>query len=421
LDHPFFSRSEVSLGRYWWWFRLGVFCVVFVALGIFLFQRMHWGKQAARNFSADIAQGDKIVDAVEAFRGKCGLWPEYLEDLVPQYLDAIPDAGDRRHWFYELSPVADDQAPSGFRTLPSLSLPTGDEPREHIGYDFDAHAPAWHLFGGSEAPKILREEKPPKKPPALGDVYRNAIAELQRRIEREPREVEHRRGMAAIFLAMGMRSDAWNVVQQAKNDLPASYWPRLAEAILSLPATNGAATAPATAPAGNEQLEAFAQWAGQHASMTHWFYLSHAQREAGEPDAAAQSMEKAVQQPIEVAADDPNISAYYLWDMARWALETRRLDLATHICDMWELADKEKRVANASYLPIRAAVRLAQGNPAGAKLDLETLDGPPARRIWARNIEGPSGLREAVGRNDRAFRYHPGPLPASYNAFPLPE
>jgi len=64
---------------------------------------------------------------------------------------------------------------------------------------------------------------------------------------------------------------------------------------------------------------------------------------------------------------------------------------------------------------------LAQENPAGAKLDLEALDGPPARRISARNIEGPSGLRVAVGRNDRPFRYHPGPLPASLNAFVIPE
>jgi len=414
--------------RYWWWFRLVLFGVLFVGLGIYLFSTTPWQHWFGKK-TDDVAlrtQGAGIVHAIYVFRQEHALWPQYLEDLVPtymdmQYLEPSSPAGGAR-WYYDLSSVSDDTAASGTRMLPSLSIRLPESARAHFGFDFDPDHPAWRYFGDTEPRDIpgVIGNLPPSLSPQ--QVFSNALAELDRRIVREPRDIEHRRGKAALLLSANRLAETRVVVDQSAADFPDSYWPRLASAVLDL--QSAATSQPATLPAEPESLAAFRAWVKQKPSMTHWFYLSCLERLANRDDAAAAAMAQAAQQPVEVAADDPNISAYYLWDMARWALETRRLDLATQLTDSWEQADKDKRVADASYLSIRAATRLAQGNPAGAKLDLDALDGPPPappRRTWAKNLEGPSGLRDAITRNDRTYRYHPGPLPSPFKPFPLPE
>jgi hypothetical protein len=201
--------------------------------------------------------------------------------------------------------------------------------------------------------------------------------------------------------------------------LPESYWPKLAAAVLEL---ESPPTAPGDRPAKTPAAEALAEWVRRRPSMTRWFYLSHLERLASRTDAAAAAMNQAAMLPIEVAADDPNVGAYYLWDMMRWAMETKRWPLATRLADSWELAHRERQTANVSYLPLRAAVRLAEGNLLGARKDLEAFDALPLpRRVWAQHIDTPGGLREAVMREDRGYRYSPGKLPGSFEVFPRPQ
>jgi hypothetical protein len=149
--------------------------------------------------------------------------------------------------------------------------------------------------------------------------------------------------------------------------------------------------------------------------MTRWFYLSVLYRMAGRPDDAAAAMASAVTLPVEVRADDPNVAGYYLWDMARWAVDTKRWPLVLAICGVWEDAETDHTVLDASYLPLRAAARLATGD-IGAGADLAKL--ADKKHVWAQNLDA---LRQAVERNDRTFTYHPGAVPGPFQIFVTPE
>jgi hypothetical protein len=41
--------------------------------------------------------------------------------------------------------------------------------------------------------------------------------------------------------------------------------------------------------------------------------------------------------------------------------------------------------------------------------------------VWAKNLEGTGGLREAVKQGNRAYRYYPGNSPGEFQVFPAPE
>lgn len=460
------ASREVPVRRYWWWFRLAFLSLAFVALGLYLFASTPWRKWVglAPDYHLLVVRGHDAVQAIHQFQSQCGLWPQYLEDLVPGYLDAAflepqpPPAARNARWFYDLSPVPDQTAPGGMRLLPSLSIRLPEGSRAHLGYDFDPVDPAWRIFGDTEPQRLPTSSPPPHSSPsppahlthpAGHQVMAAAQAELARRIAREPGEVEHRRRLAGLLMAAGNTEEVRAVIAQAAIDLPESYWPRLASAVLDLAAPHSApapaasptglqgdaatapAAGPAEVPAPPESLQAFAQWVQRRPSMTRWFYLSHLERQAQRPHEAAAAMAKAAQMPVEVAADDPHAAAYYLWDMTRWALETRRWPLVSELADAWELAYRERLVADPSFLPLRAAARLSQGNFAGARQDLEAFDALPpphpptprasARLPWAQHIDTPGGLRDAIERHDRTFRYDPGKFPAPFNPFPLPE
>jgi hypothetical protein len=423
----------VRVRRYWWWIRLGLFIVLFIGLGIYLLSATPWRRWIglAPDYSPLIARGNEIVNAVHAFRATHGLWPQYLEDLVPDYLpptvlDPLPKSQGGGRWFYDLTPVPDDTAPSGLRTLPSLSVTLPESKRAHLGYDFDPQDPAWHLFGDVETDSRT-PYRPPPSPAATrpaAELLAAALTEMDRRIEREPGDVEHRRRKAGLLMTAGRLNDVRAAVARAAQDFPDSYWPRLATAVLDLaepppPPPSPAPHPPATAPDAPAPIRTFAEWVEKRPSFTHWFYLSHLERLANRPDAAAAAMSHAAKLPAEIAADDPNTSAYYLWDMARWTLESKRWPLVVEITDAWQLAHADKTVADASFLPLRAAARLASGNVTAAQADLAAFDDLPApRRAWAKNVDD---LRAAAARGDVGYRYVPGKLPGAFEVFPAAE
>ena len=158
--------------RFWWWFRVGLLSVIFMGLGVYLVSTSPWGRWFGRapDYNAMMAEGDGIVAAIERFKAERGLWPEYLDDLAPDYLKAPPG----REWFYELTPVMEPggevkargtRAAGGATkeelvpSLPSLSRHAdGRNARAHVGYDFDPKNPSWRLFGDvpADEERVLR-------------------------------------------------------------------------------------------------------------------------------------------------------------------------------------------------------------------------------------------------------------------------
>jgi hypothetical protein len=409
----------------WWWFRLLVMCGLFVCLGLYLFTRTAWLAQVRSwvvgpdRFPALIAQGDRVVAAIRSYRSAVGLWPEYLDDLAPDYLPSVPNRG----WFYELTSI--DEGSGESRLLPSLSIhPPGQDPRVHLGYDFDPAGASWRLFGNGEE-RLLRHD-PPAAAASSGaatgpgvDLSAAQLRELTRRIEREPTEIEHYRRKAGILVTLGRMAEAREVVAAAAAAQPESYWPRMAMAFLDTTLATESPSPPKTQPAQlPTSAQSFADWVERFPTLTRWFYLSVVYRRIGDDARAASAMVKAIGEPVEIAADDPSIAPYYFWDMARWGLAKRNWGLVIRICNAWERAAKEGRILEESYRPLRAAAELADGVVPGARADMAAMTGKP---VWAKNLEGTGGLREAVKQGNRAYRYYPGNSPGEFQVFPAPE
>jgi hypothetical protein len=393
--------------------------LIFMGLGIYLFATTRWDRLLGRrpDYTALLAEGDHIVAAIKKFKGDRGLWPEYLDDLAPDYLQAPPS----RAWFYELTPQRFESGEQ--HLMPNLSIHAPDEPvRAHIGYEFDPAHPTWRLFGDTEE-RVLRADPPEPVAsapsgmlPHEGLIARE-LAELDRRIAREPTALDHRIGKASLLLSLDRVADVRAVLDDAQRDFPKSAWPRVAVVWLDITRST-TSSAPSALP---DAIRAYETWSTAKPSMTHAYGLFVLLRAAHEDIHAADAAGAAVRQPLEIGPEDGNATDFYLWDMARWALAQQRWDVVIHICDAWEKAFQDHRMRDASYQPLRAAARLARGESAGDALaDREAL---PTERCWAQHLRSPpaGSLAEALGRNDASFRYDPGDYPRPWNPFQLPE
>ncbi len=408
-------------------FRIFFLIVCFICLTIYMVIYTPWHEWfgGPRDYSPVMAEGDALVAAIETYKSEHGLWPEYLEDATPRGWNG------KLTWYYELSPMREaDARPTGgaaggtgvpgggvrqIRLMPSLATHVeGDRPRAHVGYDFDPVAPRWRLFGDG-ADSVLRRGAPAEAIPATlpaAQLLEKQLAELDRRIARDHGMIDAWRMKAALLVAGGREPEARQVIAAAGEALPESFWPGLARAA----ALDVGALGEKANGRWPESAEAYAVWTQVHLSMTHAYYLSVLQRRAGKMDAALLTIQTALAQPMEVAGDDDQVAAYYLWDMASFALRQEKWDLVIDLAKVWQQAQSDGRVKDASFLALRAAARLARGEVAEAKSDLESLQG--MGNVWARSVEL---LRAAVERGDRAFRYDPGNFPESYAVFEVQE
>ncbi len=379
--------------RFWRTFRLLFLIVMFFAVSLFLVVTTPWGKWFGKlpDYAGVIAEGDPIVGAIDGFHAERGLWPEYLEDLVPGYLAKAP--GQR--WYYERDHGA-----------PTLSVAT-EARRTHVGYELGRESSGWRVFGETDN-RVLRSDvgvaSTHPATMAKDKLVEEELAELDRRIAREPTWVEHWRGKVSLLRWLGRVEEAREVVGKAEKELPEYFWPALAEGELR---------------GGAEGVAAFAEWVKSRPSLPHFYYLSVLEREMGKDVEALKAMEEALGCPNELGAlgDDTEVLPFYFWDMARFALEKGDDDLVVRLTTAWEKSQKGVEGSDGSYLALRAAAENHLGKGKEALADLDLLAGRKGA-IWAKNV---AGLREAVQRGESTFRYAPGEKPGMYQIFELPE
>ncbi len=226
--------------------------------------------------------------------------------------------------------------------------------------------------------------------------------ELDRRTAREPGLMEHRRGKAALLRSLHRMTEARGELERAAHDFPDDAWPRLALAALD-PTQDG--------------VGAFANWDAEHPSFTHSYYLSLLYRMVHDDDHALAAMEHAMTLPIEIGADDTHILAFYLSDMARYALARKQWALVLQITNAWQKESAAHHIEENSYLPLRAAAELALGDRSAAERDLAMLD-TLKTPTWAQHVDA---LKTAVANDDHTFVYDPGSTPPPFDIFPLPQ
>ncbi len=387
----------------WRNFRYAVLLGGFVLLGAYLFMTTPWHEYiyGKPTYSEVIVEGQPIVDALYRFKTERGLWPQYIEDLFPDYLPQRPDTA----WYYTLTP----QGPSLAKARST------DKRRTHIGYDFDPRSPTWRAFGDSDN-RVLQTLPPPAtstSAPSSEQRLANSLAELDRRIVREPGDMDHWRHKVSILRKAGRIPEAQTVIQEALTRYPANFWPRLALAALQFETFNNT-TSPTTFP---DVTSEFDQWTKDNPSYSHSFYLSVLHRLANNDPAALATLEKMPALPMQLLAGDDQSLDYYAWDASRFALAQQRWDLVVALCDQWQKTVEDGNAKQYSFLPIRAAARLALGDFDKAQADVDRLRAENVN-TWSKNEPA---LEAAIKAKDKTFRYPPGPLPAPYSVFAQPE
>jgi hypothetical protein len=375
--------------RLWRSFRLFFLILVFLALALFLAVTTPWQRWFGTrpNYAALIAQGQPLVAAINRFHQDCDLWPEYLDDLFPRYLIARPSAA----WYYTVTPEG-----------PALSTST-HERRTHVGYDFDPLHPQWRVFGEVDN-RPLSSTPPPAttSAPTPDTILANELAELDRRIAREPSLLDHRRGKASLLRSLGRLDDARTTITQAAADLPQAAWPPLALAALDLTL---------------QSADTFVQWVAAYPSFTHTYDLSLLHRQLHDDPSALADLHAALHYPLRIADDDPQTLAFYLWDMARYALHQNDPALALQLTDAWDRALAAHQLPESSIAPLRAAAQFAQHDDPTALATMQSFDARPLP-TWAAHL---NELRTALTTHNHAFTYDPGPVPPAYDIFQLPQ
>jgi hypothetical protein len=375
--------------RLWRSFRLLFLILVFLALSLFLAVTTPWQRWFGTppNYAALVAQGQPLVAAVNRFHQDCDLWPEYLDDLFPRYLPAPPAPA----WYYQLTPDG-----------PALSTLL-HERRTHLGYDFDPLHPHWRVFGEVDN-RLLPTTSPAitTTAPAPERLLHNELAELDRRIQREPSFLDHRRAKASLLRSLGHLDQARTTITQAAADLPQAAWPPLALAALDLTP---------------QSTDTFAQWVAAHPSFIHAYDLSLLHRQLHNDPAALADLRAALRFPLRIADDDPQTLAFYLWDMARYALRQNDTALALQLADAWDRALAAHQLTESSIAPLRAAAQFAQHDDPAALATLHAFDARPLP-TWATHL---SDLRAALTTHNHTFTYDPGPTPPAYEIFQLPQ
>ncbi|HVX85435.1 MAG TPA: hypothetical protein VH253_11690 [Phycisphaerae bacterium] len=388
--------------RFWRYFRFTLLIAAFLLLGAYLFTMTPWREKLGwgPNYRDIVQEGNPIVAGLYQFHARRGLWPEYLEDLSPAFLKTPPAP----RWNYAVDPGEG----------PALATPTALA-RTNVGYDFSQHV--WRVFGEQDNRVLAAGPGGTATAPATGlggGVATEELAELDRRMAREPEDVEHRRGKASLLRSLGRWAEAEGVIEAAARALPEDYWPPLAKATLRLPDAPPATTRAAATESDAAALEELEPWTAAHPSFTHGYYLALAQRLAGENAAAIATIRAALKQPVELGRDDPYVLAFYLYDEARFALEQQQWALAVGLCDAWQRATETATfVPDDSYRALRAAAELAQGDFSAAQRDVAAIG---TGRHRAGDLDA---LKAAIEKRDAGFRYAPGG-PAPYRVFELP-
>ena len=310
-----------------------------------------------------IKEGQPIVEAIYRYKNDKGLWPQYTEDFIPDYLEALPN---------DLWNYSEDHLRLRFK-----------KSRSWIGYNFRSDYEGWVAGGESGASEMdVEQSKPVPLQLTEEKLATNIINEFNRRIQREPKNLEYYKRSVSYLILVGQKNTAIELCQDAVKVMPDEWWPRLAQAAL-LFQDNGDKTA----------SESFEQWVkSNRPEFAYYYYLCYLYQIQDEHEKALQILKSAMQN----CSAEERLGREYA--AALYAYRQKDYQLAIDICN--RMAAHPWNVNY--YLPIRAACYLAVSEKQKAEDDMKkALKKLPGYRY---NLEE---LNQAVKKNDSDFVYAP--------------
>jgi tetratricopeptide (TPR) repeat protein len=339
------------------------------------------------------AEGAKpILDAIHKFKHRNGLWPNDLDELVPNYVKRKQLAG----WRYR---ARND----GYWTLINYA----GFPHTAVQYrHLQGERSKWEVSWGDEQADLKVPYTPPKLDKLSSEeLGKNLRATMAKRIERYPDQIIHYQGLVTLLMERKEFAEARKACKKCLTVWPQHWWPNVTLAVLD-------AQLGAKADA-EKRLRA---WAARHKGFHHYFCLAHYHHAAGEKEKSFAALRKALESPI---ADDwanpggKDTGESLLWSdevylryAAILAYQGKQDRLCLAICDRWEkYVKKEKKYGDPGYAIFRAACFVKQGKFKEAeKLIDDVLEGPNYGYTFDKGVEL---LKKAARAKDARHVFDP--------------
>jgi tetratricopeptide (TPR) repeat protein len=333
-----------------------------------------------------------ILDAIYRVKHQNGLWPNNLDELVPDYVKRDQVAGwnyvTRQDGYWRLTNYA------GF-------------PHTAVQYRFLKNkAGRWEVsWGDGEAELGVAYTPPSLKEPAPEAVAAKTRETILRRIERNPKQIVHHKGLISALYRKEQFKEAREACLKCLERWPDLWWPNV---MLSLIDVRLGRT-----KEGEERLLA---WVKKHNDFHHWFFAAHFYEAAKEKEKCAAALRKAAQSPLDTLwvqeEDTGQIFGSLAGDSSAWyaaltAYRLERLDVCLTVCDRWERYIKnEKLYGGPGFNIFQAACYLNQGkfDEATAAIELGVKPFPNYGFSFDKQI---AKLRKAIAARETKFRYTP--------------
>lgn len=340
---------------------------------------------ATADYQRVVRDGSPVVAAIIRFKSEYGLWPQTLDQLVPEYLSSRTELlGWRYYW-----------SCTGQWTLVCYC----DFPDTAVRFRFDSqnNTGQWSKWDGFEDFSLPSEQPTPMPSERTdSDIHDRIIAEFQRRIDRAPNEILHYQGLITWCHRWRDLQRASTLSQSCLRHFPNHWWPNLALSILE-------------AEIGNrEQANTrLTLWAAKNKTFFHYWCLAYFHYSLKDTERTLLALTNASKHALSDVEGYTWVLSSVAWRAVALAYQLKRYDIALSLCDCWEAHyEARNHSVDSSFFAFRAACYLAyaQYTKALEQLVLERTRTNLVKN-WARNLDQ---LEQAIREQNRAFVYDPG-------------
>ncbi|MEZ6015336.1 MAG: hypothetical protein R3F49_09500 [Planctomycetota bacterium] len=282
-------------------------------------------------------EGQPLVQAIDEFKLHTGLWPDSLDELVPDFLSEKPPG----YWEFQ---------------WPTLCL-SGVMPHTGILYTFCPPDIGWSSDGDfGKGPISLPKPVTTLSAPPPQERFENGIAVLERRIRLNPGHHALYRDKVTYLVHQERQAEAVAAAREAAEVFPDDWWPQMALAEL------------ARGVAQERSSAAFADWADQHPNFNNYWYLFEYRRQHHELDAALDALERAAIHTVVRDRDyDRYTPDYFCFTAAAYACRLQKPELTLRLCEQWDRMSKERGYGGKGDMALRAAAYLNLGRTSEAQ------------------------------------------------------
>jgi tetratricopeptide (TPR) repeat protein len=373
-----------------------------IALAVWLFSsNSKWGLEPLVGAStlrqlenrAVAERGKVLVTAVYRFKHECGLWPNDLAELVPEYLQAKQARG----WLYK-SWYDGRWSVTNFAGYPRIAIrylhPGGEGTAE------------WQLCDeDGESPLGVDHRVPKFEPLERKTVEKRMLETILRRIEQNPKQIMHHKGLISRFFRQGQFKDAKAACVRCLERWPDLWWPNVMLALIDLKLDRA-----------KEAEEQLLRWVRKHNDCTHWFFAAHFYQTAGQKQKCLDALHKAAESPLHdlwVEWEDTfEHFGTFSAERAAWyagllAYREQHPEVSLSLCERYDhYLKEEKKSGYPEFYLLRAACYLNEGKLAEAKIAAEAAV-PRGNYGGSRYDKEVASVRKVIEAGDTKYRYDP--------------